>query len=120
MLEKLKLLETMSAMASHSAKRHAVLAENIANADTPNYEAKDIKPFSEVMADAEKQGVSVRQVSSEMVALPVHDIRSPNGNTVSLEEHMMLSTQTKGEHDMALAVYKKTLDILRLAASTNR
>jgi flagellar basal-body rod protein FlgB len=38
---------------------------------------------------------------------------SPNGNSVSLETEMVKAADTQREHDLALAVYGKSLDILR-------
>ncbi|MEQ8750720.1 MAG: flagellar basal body protein, partial [Amphiplicatus sp.] len=52
MLGELKLLTMASALARHSAARHEVLAENIANADTAGYRAKDIEPFEQTFMRA--------------------------------------------------------------------
>ena len=38
---------------------------------------------------------------------------SPNGNGVSLETEMVKAADVKREHDMALAIYSKSLAILR-------
>ena len=45
---------------------------------------------------------------------------SPNGNSVSLEAEMMRSTKVRHDHDLALAVYKTSLDILRAASGRGR
>ena len=113
------LLDTMSALARHAAKRHAVIADNIANADTPGYKAQDLKPFSEVFSQSVREGKNIKQMGSDMTAMPTSDIASPNGNNVSLEQQMMLSAQNKADHDMALAVYKKTLDMMKMAIGKN-
>ena len=119
MLTELKLLDTMSAMSRHAAQRHAVIAENIANADTPGYQAKDITPFSELYNQAMREGRAVSGNSAELILSGGDNAMSPNGNSVSLEQQMMLSAQVKGSHDMALAVYKKSLDMMRMAVGKN-
>ena len=115
MLSNIKILDTMSAMAGHAAKRHSVLANNIANADTPNFKAKDLQPFSEVHKAAQQGQQNIKMLQAKTLEMDTGDIASPNGNTVSLEQQLMLSTQTQGRHDMALAVYKKSLDMMKMA-----
>ena len=51
--------------------------------------------------------------------MDVTDIASPNGNTVSLEQQTMLAAQAKGDHEMALAVYRKALDMMKMAIGKN-
>lgn len=119
MFEGVKILQNMSALASHAEKRHAVIAENIANADTPGYKARDLQPFAEVFHKAETNGVSVRSLDANVTTMDTPDIRSPNGNTVSLEQQSMLSAQTKGEHELALLVYRKTMDMMKMAMGKN-
>ena len=119
MLNDLKILDTMSAMTRHSAQRHAVIAENIANADTPGYQAKDITPFSELYNKALRDGKPLEPMAATFTLSSQGSAASPNGNTVSLETQMMLSTEVKASHDMALAVYKKSLDMMRMAVGKN-
>ena len=38
---------------------------------------------------------------------------SPNGNTVSLEAEMVKAVEVRQDHEMALAIYRNTSDILR-------
>ena len=45
---------------------------------------------------------------------------SPNGNTVSLEQEMVRGTQAKSNHDLALTVYKTSLDIIRTSLGRGR
>ncbi|WP_306252794.1 FlgB family protein [Parvularcula sp. IMCC14364] len=116
----LDILRTYSAMAQHAAKRHEVLAGNIANADTPGYKAQDLKSFAELYKAAERQGRDVEINTSDLVRAASGGVESPNGNNVSIEDQMLKTAETKGQHDMALAVYKKTLDLMRLSLGSNR
>ena len=119
MFNDLKLLQTFSAMASHAARRHEVLAKNIANADTPDFRAKDIQSFADAYAETTRSGKSISQIASSARMIETGGTMSPNGNSVSLEDQMLRSAEAKGQHDMALAVYKKSLDLLRLSLGRN-
>ena len=48
----LKILDMASAMARYAANRHQILAQNISNADTNGYRAKDLEPFSNIVKRA--------------------------------------------------------------------
>jgi len=83
MLNDLKLLDTMSAMTRHAAQRHAVIAENIANADTPGYTAKDITPFQDIYKKALQDNSAVPMDTVKVISAPNELSMSPNGNSVS-------------------------------------
>jgi len=119
MMSKVKLLDTMSAMAAHASQRHAVIADNIANADTPNFKARDIEPFAALFEAAARDQQNIKSLQARTIELDANDVASPNGNTVSLEQQMMLSAQAKGNHEMALAVYRKSLDMMKMALGKN-
>ena len=120
MLDDLKILSMASALARHSAQRHQTLAENIANADTPGYKAQDIESFSDAVKRAGDSQESMTALGSGDFHWRVNDIvsaglTSPNGNTVSLEDQMMRSIEAQQNHEAATAIYKKTMDIIRLS-----
>lgn len=77
--------------------RHKTIAENIANANTPGYKARDLVPFSKILSSVE----TVRQPdldalrpggSSSATANSVKTSREPphvlSGNNVNTEEQM--------------------------------
>ena len=121
MLDNLKILNIASAMVRHSAERHSVLAENIANANTNGYKAKDLEAFGDAFSRlADRNGEIHDRPTTAGPAIPwrVETIdtpgaASPNGNTVSLEDQMMRSIEAQQNHDAALAIYRKTIDMLR-------
>ncbi len=97
-------------MARHSAARQVTLAENIANADTPGYRARDLPAFADMV-----QGGGLAQLDRASRVDPTSPTRSPNGNSVSLEDQMMRAAQTRQAHDLAMAVYSSARNILRTA-----
>ena len=123
MFENLKVLQTSFAMARHAGTRQAITAANMANADTPNYRAQSIAPFSETFDGMQSAGLRATRTNHLQAdtAGPNAQITfsdaesSPNGNTVSLEQEMINSVEIQREHNRALAIYKHSLDVLRLS-----
>ncbi|MEZ5715406.1 MAG: FlgB family protein [Paracoccaceae bacterium] len=123
MFEKLDLFQMASAMATHAGTRQAVVAENIANADTPGYRARDVVPFSALVSHeaggfhtrASRDGHLHGQRDSlvpEIVEATVSEA-NPNDNEVTLEDEMLKAVEVKRQHDRALAIYRSGLNILR-------
>lgn len=128
MFEKLSVMQMAQSMAKHGATRQSVIAQNVANADTPGYRARDVASFAETyrpddggqmrttrpghMLAGERGGYSVK---AGEVYRP--DAASPNGNNVSIEEEMFAAAEAKSEHERALAIYRSSMNILRTSAS---
>ena len=127
MFEKLELTRMAQALAAQSGARMAVIAENVANADTPGYKARDVPAFAEVY---EAEGLEMRATrpghlsAPSQSTTPVPDIarghESPNGNSVSLEAEMVKSVEARQNHDMALAIYRATSDVIRASLGRQR
>lgn len=125
MFENLEVFRMSHAMAKHAGARQTVIAQNMANADTPGYAARDIVPFQ---AELESDFASFGQVATRATHLNgAHQgsgfaiserpgaISDPNGNTVSVETEMLHAVDTKRQHDRAVTIYKSALTILRTA-----
>lgn len=123
MFENLELFRTSYAMARHAGARQAVTAANMANADTPGYRARSIAPFAEsYVADgtaalrATRTGhIGINGTAGDAPVQMSQAEASPNGNSVSLELEMMNAVEIQREHSRALAVYKHSLDVLRMS-----
>lgn len=121
MFERLTVLQTSHDMAAHAAARQGVLAVNVANADTPGYQRRDIQPFAEVFAQAAFTGRQhflrpghVFAGSMQAAVQPDPSApTSPNGNTVSVEREIMHSAATRNQHDLALTIFRAMTGILR-------
>ncbi|HEY0438382.1 MAG TPA: flagellar basal body rod protein FlgB [Phenylobacterium sp.] len=112
--------------------RQRVIAENVANADTPGYAPRDLKTFdfkAQVQA-AGQAGPSNLTMTNAAHMLPPHarkglSSQKPikvadsettlDGNSVVLEEEMMKLTQARMDYDAAVGFYQKSLDMLKLA-----
>jgi len=124
MKTEIDILQMAHAMAAHASARQSVVAENIANADTPGYKARDIRPFADLYQqtfdkmplkttrNAHFSGLTAS--SAGLAAVPDNGAEAaPNGNSVSLEEQMTKAANVRQEYDMALGIYMKSISILR-------
>ncbi len=120
MVRDIDILTQASAMARHAERRHALIAENIANADTPGYRARELPDFDAEMALKTSRGGDFG-VSQMMQPVEIENASaSPNGNTVSLDDQMVLAAEAQAQHQTALAFYRKAMELLRLSVSTQR
>jgi flagellar basal-body rod protein FlgB len=107
--------------------RQRVLAQNVANADTPGYRAQDVAPFARLLADAAGPDLAITNVAhiapnggamrgrADRTGME----RTPNGNAVSLEEQALRIADTDRQHNLAMSVYRKYLSLFRTALGRN-
>ncbi|MEM8625145.1 MAG: flagellar basal body rod protein FlgB [Pseudomonadota bacterium] len=123
MLNDLSIVTEAGRMARFAAARHSVISENIAQADVPGYKARDMPAFAAfaargadaTMPKATRQGHMTQPIAQVLPqASETDDPVAPNGNSVVIEEQSMLAAEAAGQHRLALSVYSKTLDLLRL------
>ncbi|MEM9015098.1 MAG: FlgB family protein [Pseudomonadota bacterium] len=116
MFNKIAVFQAATMMARHATERQQHIAENIANADTPDYKARDIAPFADIYASAAKSPNDNLKHTQFRTHLINHaGVASPNGNTVSLEDQMWRSAAAARQHETAVTIYGKSLNLLRTA-----
>ena len=128
MFDQIAILRLAGHRAEHAAQRQGLVAQNVANADTPGYRARDLPTFSETYRagfDTGPRQTRIRHMDGGTgigQARPVeaNGQAAPNGNTVSLETEMLRAVDVKRDHDRALAVYRASLDVLRSALGRPR
>lgn len=113
-------------MAWHN-QRQAVLAENVANADTPRYRGRDLRPLA--LQPSRQAGATApvrtdpRHVSS-FGATTQTDLEprraasfetTPRGNSVVLEDEMVRVGQNAQDFQAAASLYQRGLGLLRTA-----
>ena len=112
-------------------QRQTVLSENVANADTPGYVARDLKPldFSEQLQSVNQTRVSgltltnprhiaasTRTGSGQYDVTDTPDVEAnPNGNAVSLEQEMIKVSDTQMQFQAAANLYGKAMSLMRTA-----
>ena len=108
--------------------RQKVLAQNIANADTPNYLPKDLAPLDFVdMARAAGDKLTLRTTNGNHIkagmraagaAQTFEDkkvLTSPSGNGVVLEDQLMKVSETQADYELITRLYRKHVGMLRTA-----
>jgi flagellar basal-body rod protein FlgB len=108
-------------------ERQRLLAENISNADTPNFRPSDLKPpkFDSSGPGAPSVGV-VRTSSAHLngfggggttqfqIARSGSETR-PGGNAVSLEDEMLKVAENQMDYQAAASLYAKSLTLVKSA-----
>jgi flagellar basal-body rod protein FlgB len=108
--------------------RQQVIAQNVANADTPNYKARDVTDFADVMRGAATGGLKVTNskhiggATSVAAGVSIREDeqtyeQSLDGNTVALEQQTIKATETAENYRLAAQLYRKGHELLTLAAT---
>jgi len=105
-------------------RRQGVLAQNIANVNTPGWRAKDLRPFAEAMATAISPGLArtdpghlagTEDTAAESLLAPQAGARTPDGNAVSMDTELMKVANTAQAQQVATTLYRKYLSMFSLA-----
>ena len=109
--------------------RQRVIAQNVANSDTPGYGARDLKTpenFADVVEAGRGSGLALtsarhipapQQADARFVQSATPDSETTlDGNSVVVEEQMLKMAESRMAHDAAIGFYQKSLSMLRLAA----
>lgn len=114
--------------------RQKLLAENVANADTPGYRARDLRaPDFQAMVRAGGEAAAgtgagpMRVTDARHIAAPAgqgtrFDVRRdagivtrPDGNRVNLEDEMLKVAQNQMDYQAVTGLYQRSLGLIRTA-----
>lgn len=126
------LLRGIGAAMRHLSDRQQVIAQNIANGDTPGYKAREMEaPSFAGLVDANGAARVARptvQISAEMRALGANPQKSgaivldqgttetkPDGNNVTLEEQVLKLGAVQSEFAALTNLYRKQMQMLKIA-----
>ena len=109
-------------------QRQDVLSQNVANADTPGYVARDLKAqdFSDILSGETTRGNALRATDPRHIAISTGGHTqfeeettpgqaNPNGNAVSLEQEMIKVSETQAQFQAAANLYAKALTMMKTA-----
>jgi len=112
-------------------RRQDILTQNVANADTPGFTARDLRPldFAEELRNESGPTHNARQLvvtdphhialsrnATQFEDFEVHDAEAnPNGNSVSLEQEMIKVSDTQAQFQAAANLYAKTITMMKTA-----
>jgi flagellar basal-body rod protein FlgB len=116
------LFDLASMQARHLAVRQATIAGNVANANTPDYRARDVTPFAQVLARA---GFEMAQTASAHVqggaaGTGVQDTKDgwdvlQTASGVTLEQELLKAGTVAREHSLNTGIVKAFDRMLKLA-----
>jgi len=115
MISQLPLFEIYGAMARYAAESQKVSATNIAHADEPGYKAKQLESFDTYLKRAAGGAAAHTGLNTSFKMVDANTPESPSGNSVSVEMELFRSAEAASQHDQALTVYSKSLQLMRTA-----
>lgn len=121
MFDRIETLHMANSLTTHASERQKLIAQNVANADTPGFRSRDLGQFAETYRSepatklrATRPGHAIGvSWGGDDRALDAGGEPSPNGNTVSIEDEMIRTAQARKEFDIAIAVTRSSLSLIR-------
>lgn len=123
----LPLIEMLKTRMHWHQARQKVLAENVANADTPGFRPNDMKqPVFDAQGRAGGGSLGVARTNAAHLSLRTgragldegeasrFEVR-PSGNAVNLEEEMLRAAENQSDFQLAASLYQKSLQVMRTA-----
>lgn len=110
--------------------RQSLLAENVANAETPGFRGRDLKAFSLEDVNGDSSAATVTTVATNPSHFSVSSDRgtgefasrslnsfeiTPEGNGVTLEDEMMKVTANQMDYQTVTTLYTRSMQLLRTA-----
>ncbi len=114
-MQPIQLFDLASRQAQWLSVRQNVVAGNIANASTPHYAAKDVKPFESVLQSTGVQMAATQPGhfteapgASEVTEVGMLDDAQvqQSGNSVALEKEMMKTGEIKRDYELNTGLVK--------------
>ncbi|SDF35205.1 flagellar basal body protein [Limimaricola pyoseonensis] len=126
MLDGLSFFKLASQRLSWLSARQKVVSENIANADTPAYKARDVTPF-DAMVKGTRTGLATTAsghigggaMGGTLSVRPDETgwETSLDGNTVVLEQQTVKASEISEQYKLATQLYRKGHELLALSAT---
>ena len=108
-------------------ERQRLLAENVANSDTPSFRPRDLAPLSFERTMQMPSSVSLSRTETSHIAssessstsfatsrLGNYEVR-PTGNAVNLEDEMIKVSANQMDFQAATTLYTRSLDLIKTA-----
>lgn len=102
-------------------RRQQLLAQNVANADTPGYRARDVAPFAAMLAAPGLSRTSAMHLDGSGApggsgsSVGRWSERAPAGNTISVEDQLSKVADTAGVQQLVLNLHHAYQGMMRTA-----
>jgi flagellar basal-body rod protein FlgB len=129
-LDDIPVFAMLKGRLSYLSDRQRLIAENVANASTPGFTPRDLKPFTLPGAGLTATAVSATpptMTSPMHLAMPMtHSVTTASvaakdsettlsGNSVVLEEEMAKMSQSREDYQAAVEFYEQSINMLQTA-----
>ena len=128
-LADLPLLSQIKGRMTWLDERQRVVAQNVANSDTPGYVARDLRAPTDFAAAMRQAGpLQITRTSAAHIAPANANVArftsnaapdsetTLDGNSVVVEEQMLKMAESRMAYDAAIGFYTKSMQMLRMAA----
>lgn len=114
-MEQVHLFDLAARQAQWLSVRQATVSGNVANANTPNFKARDVAPFSDVLAKTQLGMAATNPQHLEMGVGGISGLRmrpedvaevSHSGNSVDVEQEMMKAGEINREFSLNTSIVK--------------
>jgi len=112
----------LSQMIEGTGLRHRILAANLANAETPGYQAQDVT-FSAVLDEANGKGSTEGASGVQVQTAVTYDTAAPvrrDGSTVDLDREMVKLAQNTQWHNAMLQILASRFAMMKSAIRDGR
>ena len=126
-MTEISLVSTLKARMHWQQTRQKLIAENVANADTPGFRPKDLKqPGTGLQggklamtqtSPSHLAGIGLSASSEDVESADRYETQ-PSGNGVNLETEMVKAAQNQSDYQLAASLYQKSLAMLRTASGS--
>ena len=111
--------ETLLKLMSVAALRGRVLANNIANQNTPGYRRQEVRFEQDLLQEMERMRPALDKIAPRILADEAAVART-DGNTVSVEEEVSASRENRVLFELYAAILGGRMSILRSAINGAR
>jgi len=133
-VSQIPLFQMLRQRLGYLGERQRVIAQNVANADTPGYAPRDLKTFNfSAQLQSQQAGTMMQPAQTSAGHMPGSPRRpggagayrtvkgadsetTLDGNSVVLEDQMIKMSEARMQYDAAIGFYQKSMALLRMAA----
>jgi len=128
-LSEVQVIAALKNKMSYHAERQVVLSQNVANADTPGYKARDLEKFTFKQALGQTGGLKTTHPNhiSHVAGGGKFSSHSGNsfetnltGNSVNLEEQMLKMNENAIDYRATTSLYKKMSGLIKTASGADK
>ncbi len=136
-IQDIGLMQAIGAKMDYLNQRQSLIAQNVANADTPGYRPRDLVDvnFADMLKEQTQtnvksvsvQATNASHISSSQETGSVNSRKSrepyevaPAGNSVVIEEQLVNAGQNAMDYNLMVNILQKQVGLFKIALGSNR